>query len=173
MAITFVVEDGTVVAGANSYVSVSEADDIITVNIHQSTAWLALTTTQKEYLLIWATRTLDQYADWYGTKTDEDSPLRWPRTGVCDRDGNAIGANEIPQALKDATALLASSLRANDRSGEQGRDGVKRVRADVVEIELDENYRIGMLTDDLAFILKGLGLINTGSGIGFGQIVRS
>lgn len=173
MAITFTVEDGSVVAGANSYVSVAEADDIITVNIHQSTAWLALTNTNKEYLLIWATRTLDAYVDWEGVKTDEDSALRWPRTGVTDRDGNAVGVNEIPEQVKQATALLASSLREKDRSGEQGKDGVKRVKADVVEVELDSNYRIGMLTDDLAFLLKGLGIVNTGSSLGFGQIVRS
>lgn len=173
MAITFTVETGAVVSGANSYVSVSDATDIIDVNIHQSTAWNALSTTQQEYLLIWATRSLDAYVDWEGTKTDADSALRWPRTGVTDRDGNAVGINEIPEQLKQATALLASSLRATDRSGEQGRDGVRRVKADVVEIELDENYRIGMLTDDLAFLLKGLGIVNTGSSLGFGQIVRS
>ena len=173
MAIVFTVEDGSVVAGANSYVSVAEADDIITVNIHQSTAWLALSSTDKEYLLIWATRTLDYYVDWEGEKTDEDSALRWPRTGVTDRDGNTIDDDVIPDPVKEATALLASSLRAKDRSGEQGSDGVKRVKADVVEVELDSNYRIGMLTDDLAFILKGLGIVHTGSGVGFGQIVRS
>jgi len=81
--------------------------------------------------------------------------------------------DEIPQPVKVAVALLASSLRETDRSGEQGRDGVKRVKADVVEVELDPHYRIGMLTDDLTFVLRGLGVVNTGSSIGFGQIVRS
>lgn len=173
MAVVFTVEDGTGVAGANSYLSVAEADDILIVNIQNYATWSALTTQQKEYLLIWATRTIDQYVDWFGAKTDEDNALRWPRTGVTDRDGNAIDDDEIPQALKNAVAELAIRQAIADRTGEQGRDGIKRVKADVVEIEFDSDYRIGTLPDDIAFMLKGLGIVHTGRGVGFGIISRS
>jgi len=173
MAVVFTVEDGTVVVSANSYLTVAEADDILIVNIQNYATWSALTTQQKEFLLIWATKTIDYYVDWYGSKTDEDSALRWPRTGMTDRDGNTIETDEIPQVLKEAVATLALRQAISDRTGEQGRDGIRRVKADVVEVEFDSSYRIGTLPDDIAFMLMGLGIVHTGRGTGFGLIVRS
>ena len=43
MALDFVVETGTGLANATSYVSVEEADDLVSLNIHDST-WDTLTT---------------------------------------------------------------------------------------------------------------------------------
>ena len=173
MAFTFVVEDGTGTnAAANSYVSVEDADDIITTNIHISDSWDALTVSQKERLLVWASRYLDTQTRWKGYKTVDDSPLRWPRQGVCDRDDIEIDANTIPNQLKVATAEMARYLIDVDRSVERDTDGLERVKADVVEIEFLAGYRLPQVPSHIQYLVQGLGYISGGRGTRFARVVR-
>lgn len=171
MAFTFTVEDGTGLAAATSYVSVADADDILIVNIHAYSSWNALTTTQKEYLLAWASRYLDAHADWYGTKTVETSGLRWPRTGVTDRDGIALSSTAIPKQLKVATAEMARYLISEDRSTERSQDAIKMLKADVVEIEFIEGYRLPQIPSHLTYLIDGLGILRGGKP-NFAKITR-
>jgi len=159
-----VVEDGTVVDGANSYVDVDYADAYLSANIHVFAQWSALTVENKENLLIWATREIDAQATWYGVKTDEDSPLRWPRTNVKDVDGTPIGVNEIPTALKNAVCELARFLMVRDRTQETGKEGLKVLQADVVRLEFDEYYRAPVIPSTIGALLRGLGVIAGGNG---------
>jgi hypothetical protein len=69
MTFSLVVEDGSMVAGANSYVTVQEADDYIIQNFHAWPAWNALNLPTKQQLLAWACRYVDQRATWYGEQT--------------------------------------------------------------------------------------------------------
>jgi hypothetical protein len=164
MAFIFTVETGTGAdAAANSYVSVVEADDIITTNIHASVAWDALTTDQKERLLVWASRYVDDHTVWKGSKTVESSPLRWPRTGVCDRDDVLIDATTIPTQLKIAIAEMARYLVAEDRTVERDTDGLERVKADVVEIEFLAGYRLPSIPTNMQYLVAGLGVIFGGT----------
>ncbi len=190
MAFVFTVETGTGTnPAANSYVSVAAADDIITTNIHASVAWDMLTIPQKERLLVWASRYLDDHTSYKGMKTVPGSPqqtnfngqvipavapspLRWPRTGVCDRDGVLIGANEIPIQLKVATAEMARYLVEQDRTVERDTDGLERVKADVVEIEFLPGYRLPAVPNNMVYLMAGLGTISGGGGIQFGKAVR-
>ena len=82
MAFTFTVEDGSVVDGANSYATIAEADDYYAVDSNFFATWDALADADKEKLLAWGTRILDQRVRWNGSKTDTTSSLRWPRSGV-------------------------------------------------------------------------------------------
>lgn len=113
MAVTLVVEDGTGIATANSYLTVAEADAILCVNPVMYATWTALTAQQMDEYLVWASDYIDCYVQWFGTKTVPDSGLRWPRTGVCDCDGIEIGPNEIPDKLKTAVAQLAIFLTSS------------------------------------------------------------
>lgn len=172
MAFAFLVEDGTGLSTATSYVSVEDADDIIVMNIHASASWTTLTTAQKEYLLSWASRYLDERTRWYGSKSVETSALRFPRTGIVDRDGIAIAADAVPRQLKIATAEMARYLIEEDRSVERGQDALTRLKADVVELEFSEGYRLPKVPEHMAYLIQGLGSIGAGSGSKFKRIIR-
>jgi hypothetical protein len=172
MAFTFVVEDGTGLSTATSYVSVEDADDIIAMNIHASQTWGALDTTDKEYLLSWASRYLDERTRWFGYRMSETSGLRWPRYGVVDRDGILLSDSAIPKQLKVATAEMARYLIEEDRTTERSQDALSRIKADVIELEFVEGYRLPQVPTHMGYLLLGLGSISSGNGIKFKRIIR-
>ena len=196
MAFAFVVEDGSIVAGANSYVAVQEADDYLIQNPFVSPAWLALTTAQKQYYLTWATRYLDHRAVWNGETTTASNynqsgsslvqtwatpvsdtpqaqqPLRWPRVGVYDYDERLIPSSEIPVQLKAATIEMARYLLAQDRSVERPQDGLLEMRAGDVMLKFKPDYTLPIVPTDISFIIRGLGTIASGR-TNFSKITRA
>lgn len=172
MALVLIVEDGTIVPNANSFVTVAEADEYLQANIHVWPVWSDLSEESKEALLIWATRYLDQRAIWKGRKTNNTSALRWPRTGVKDADGEWIGDFTIPPQLKQATIEMARYLIESDRSTDRPQDGLSRLKVDVIELVFNQDYRLPEVPNEINMILSGLGLIKTGQG-GYARINRS
>lgn len=170
MTFSLVVEDGTGLPNANSYVSVSEADDILITNIH-NTAWAALSDSDKEKLLAWATRLVDTKATWYGHKTSSTSGLRWPRCGVTSKDMVVIPDNVIPENLKEAIAEMARYLVEVDRTVEQSKDGLESLKVDVIDMKFDKNYRLTQLPTLIWQIVSDLGYF--GVTIGAAKIIRS
>lgn len=162
MSFTFLVEDGTGLTGATSYASVAEADAYLAQNIHVLPTWRTLPSTTKQALLAWASRYLDQRANWYGTRTKANSGLRWPRTGVRDLDGNAIGSTVVPREVKAATIEMARYLIAEDRSDDRGQDALKELQVDVIKLVFDNSYRLPEVPNEIQFILRGLGTISAG-----------
>lgn len=156
MAFSFTVEDGTGLPSAKSYVSVEEADDFLATNIHASAAWDALSADTREKVLSWASRVLDDRLRWLGRPSTTTGALRWPRTGTSDRDGTPIPGNVIPRALKAATAELARFLVAEDRTAERDQDALTRLKADVVELEFVEGYRLKTIPASVTAMLTGL-----------------
>lgn len=133
----FLVEDGTGVDGANSYCSVADADDYHT--LRGNTAWTGVQSV-KEAALVKATDYIEQeYRDaWQGTRVTITQDLEWPRydmpSGV---DGYYRNADDIPQELKDATALLAIEyITSGELNPNLDRGGmVSREKTDVIETE--------------------------------------
>lgn len=162
MAFSFVVEDGTGLPNATSYVSLEEANDILTTNIH-NTSWDALGDSDKERLLAWSTSLLDAKADWEGQKAYPSSALRWPRKYVVDRDCIAIPSNVIPLQLKQATAQYARFLVDSDRTSEQETDGLTKIVVDVIELEFDSSYRLASVPSYIDDLLYGIGRIKGAS----------
>lgn len=156
MAFTFLVEDGTGLPDATSYVSVADADDILSVNPHIAEDWGALSETEKEQLLSWASRYLDMKAIWKGERAVETSALRWPRSGVVDRDEIELPDNEIPQQLRIATAEMARFLMLDDRASERSQDAISELKVDVVEIVFAKDYRLPPVPMVMHDLLKGL-----------------
>jgi len=104
---TITVEDGTVVANADSYLSVAAADTYFTEHDSPS-EWTGATTPGKEAALKYATRRLDNSYKWYSCIISTSQVLGWPRASFVDSEGRSIGgASIMPQALLDATAELA------------------------------------------------------------------
>jgi hypothetical protein len=159
MAYSFIVETGDNVPGSNSYVSLEEATDYLSQNIHVSASWAALTDDDKERLLSWATRYLDQQARWNGYKTYDDQSLRFPRTGVYDKDGTPLPPDVIPDQLKEATIEMARFLLAGDRGAPRGQDGLKKLKVDSIELVFRDDYTLPVVPPQLNLILRGLGTI--------------
>lgn len=95
-----VIEDGSVVTGANSYVTLAEAQAYA---VARGSTSASIT----EVKLISAMDYLESLrADYQGSKISGDQVLQWPRTGVV-VDDFAIGDDEIPSCLKAAQCQLA------------------------------------------------------------------
>ena len=171
MAFSFVVEDGTGLDNATSYVSVANADDYFAVDLNAA-GWTALTTEQKELQLGWATRFLDQKTTWKGSPATTVQALRWPRTGTYDRDGVAIGGSVVPDEVAAATCELARWLLTNNPSAGQDVEYLRRVVVDVVEVEYQENTTQTAYPSILNAILTGLGSFTVGRAQ-FSRIARA
>jgi len=172
MAFTFAVETGMADPDANSYVTVEYADDYIETNIHSSTEWLALSDGTKERLLVRASKILDVRVAWEGERVDQDSGLRWPRSGVYDRDGFLIAEDSIPVALMDAVAEFASYLMGSDWTAPSSNNGFKEIQVGPIEIKFDHEYRQIAIPDTVTMLLEGLGLANSGRRPAFKKIIR-
>lgn len=105
---------------ADSYASRDEATAYCGTRLY--TGWTAVDDEAKDNLLRWAVILLDAYPRaWTGAAASDTQALRWPRTGMKDRDGRAIpsaGAASIPLALKRAQAELAWQLNKADKTGD-------------------------------------------------------
>lgn len=169
-----VVEDGSIVAGANSYVSLADADAYL-ANALTASVWTALTDPAKEALLIAASRWLDQQAVWHGYKVDADSAMRWPRSGVCDRDNLPVAEDEIPQQLMEAVMELALFFATpeNDPTRYADLQGFEEITVDVITLRFAQGYdaTTKKLLPGLNTMLRGLGGVSFG-GRGFAPIVR-
>lgn len=167
MAFTFLVETGIGLTGATSYVSVAEAEDYFAIDPNAADILAA----DLEQYLPWASRIIDQKTQWTGSKAVATSGLRWPRSGVYDKDDIRIESNVVPKAVKDATCEVARFLLTYNPASGTGVENLKRIAVDVVEIE----YQDGIGQEDwpsiIAEILAPLGTFRSG-GMGFAKISR-
>lgn len=175
MAFSFVVEDGSADSDATSYCELEFADDYIEANIHVSTEWFDLEEEDRQRLLVRASKYLDRQVNWNGERVDQDSGLRWPRSGVYDSDGFEIPDNVIPVALKEAVAEFASYLMTDDWTRQEGGgNGLKEVKVDVIDVKFDTDMSArGSVPSQVIAILDGLGTVNTGKRPGFKKIIRT
>ncbi|RLE28258.1 MAG: hypothetical protein DRJ65_00075 [Acidobacteria bacterium] len=128
----FTVETGAGVAGANSYLSVADADTYHTDRANSG--WTGADAV-KQAALIEATDYLEAHYQWStGYKTSDDQGLSWPRSGAIDRHGWAIDSDEVPQEVKGATAYLALQGLSAALGGPLGREQ-KKVKVASVEVE--------------------------------------
>lgn len=127
----FTVEDGSIVSGANSYLSVADAD---TYHSDRGNAdWAAATTGAKQSALIRATDYIEQkYSERFkGDYASDDQELSWPRYGLCE-----VESDVIPKELKNAVAILALEALSDDLNPTLDRGGaIKREKVDVLETE--------------------------------------
>lgn len=146
MATTFVVEDGTGKADANSYISEADADQY--VENHSGDAdWLAGAQADKEKALRLATQYIDnEYRGCFkGVRANEDQALAWPRSGATDEDDRPIESDVLPQVLLDATTEMAlvsfggTELMPSDSSF----GTIKKERNEVGPIEEEIEYMGG------------------------------
>lgn len=162
-----VVEDGTGLATANSYVTVAEADAYLRLRGRAAT-WDTYSPDAKAGHLVAATDYLDAMSTWRGQILTSTQALGWPRGGALDKWGRFIVAGTVPRLVKTATIEIASL-------GEITREGGPAVTRKVVgpiEIEYDtaQDQSVGRARYKLAFDLVASLATNGATTIG---LVRS
>lgn len=160
-----VVEDGNGLPTANSYLSVLEADDILSVMASVS-AWDAQVLETKEALLMWATRLLDQRVTWAGRKFHPTGGLAWPRIFAKDREGFPIDDDVVPKQVKVATAVMANHLltSAADPEAADGAINLTSLKVDVIQLQFDTDILKQKYPSEIRYILQGLGNVSMGRG---------
>lgn len=127
-------------ANANSYLEVAEFDTYVSERLWVPAAVTNADQATKEKALIQATRYIDALVTWNGAAATTTQSLAWPRTGMVDRNGNAIPNNVIPSELKAATAEFAVQLLVSDRTADSDieRLGITDLKAGPVSLSFKE-----------------------------------
>ena len=126
-----VVEDGTGSNPlANSYVSEAE------LTTYATDRGITLIGVASQLLLL-SMDTIET-RKYQGSKTSNDQPLSWPRSGVV-VNGSSIDSDEIPSDLKTAQIVTALSVDAGVNPMGQIDPAVKREKVDVIEVEYQDN----------------------------------
>ena len=158
-----IIEDGTGVAGANSYASVETADSYHSAR--GNSTWTEASTSPdqgKTAALIRATQSLDAIyrSRFPGTKTNgRDQTLEWPRTDATDAEDEVIDDEEIPTEVIHALCELAlrELVEAGSTTPDLERGGaIKRLKAGSVEIEYGSNASLNTTFQTVDGILAGL-----------------
>lgn len=124
------VEDGSIVTGANSYVS--DAD----FAAYASDRGYTVTGTAAE-LLLRAALYVEQLS-FKGDKKTKAQRMQWPRYNV-EIDGFYIESDEIPQQLIDLQCEVALAIDGGDDPLSTIGRSVKREKVDVIEREFMDN----------------------------------
>lgn len=109
ITLQFIVEDGTCVSNANSYISLEDANQYMTNK--GRTDWLALSDEQKKISIIKGTEYVDNLYRWRGHRLDAEQNLSWPRIDRFRNDWlldiDHLPLKGIPRRLKDAVCEAA------------------------------------------------------------------
>lgn len=165
-----IVEDGSGLPNAESYLSVADANDY-----HKkrgNTAWSDLSTEDKEICLRRATDYMVQVyrLNWAGVRKEDIQALDWPRYLVPRLDAEALYSyyeeDEVPTEVKNACAELALRAISGDLAPDLDRL-TKREKLDKIEIEYDTvnglPYKKYRAIDNMLRPLMKAGGMNTNS----------
>lgn len=131
---SLIVEDGSVVAGAESYISVADA-----TSYHSkrgNSTWALLTTAQMEEALRRATDYMTQVyrIKWLGSLVSGTQSLDWPRVIASRADGALVASDSVPNDVMNVCAELALKAGAGELAPDLGRR-VTKEKVDVIEVE--------------------------------------
>jgi len=136
-----IIEDGSIVAGANSYVSLAEARAYATARNKS----IPTDDTSLESLLILAMDYLEaQRARFEGSKVSAEQELQYPREGVI-VDGIELASTVIPSILKQAQIRLAMEASGGvDLMPTRSGAFVKKETVGPIETEYSEKIGISL-----------------------------
>lgn len=167
MAITLIIEDGSIVEDANTYVDSAGAFATAYFEAHlYATTWTAATSEQKKAAVVQATRTIDSLITWKGRKTDQDQPRQWPRYQVF-AEGFLVPDDQVPRAVQEATLEMAMALlernRLADSAATQGVNALKLGQG-ALELELtpDKTTELKAIPDIVRQLLEPYGMTKGG-----------
>lgn len=135
-------------ASSNSFGSLAEAEAYFEARLY-SDAWSgAASDDVKKQALIMATQQIVNETCWTGSPATTTQALPWARTGMYDRNGNAIASNVIPQDLKNAQFEMALALLKSDRTTESDVEalGLTKLKAGPVELGFSGEAKASVVT---------------------------
>lgn len=179
MAIALIVEDGTGVAGANTYVALADYGAYAEAHLYAD-AYTAATDDRKNRSLVMAARTIDSQVQFVGRRATIGQALEWPRTLSAGRQGvlaygfipgqnwspMTFDGELIPRLLKQAQCELAIGLLGRDRTADPDSAGIKRLNLgqQAIEVEFDATTVPAMLPPIVLAMLSRLGEVRGKSG---------
>lgn len=146
-----IVEDGTGLATANSYASVSDVRVYFSIR-PEDTAITALTDVQIENLLTRSTELLDLYFSYSGTRKTETQALEWPRIlahNTCtDRD---VSDSIVPKEVQKSVIELVNYLRVKDTADTSSdyqdviqSNEIKELELDVLRVMFNDKNKLNV-----------------------------
>ena len=144
---TLIIEDGSVVANANSYITVAQFKD------WADSRGITYGTDQE------VEQGILRAMDWFerqffiGNKANENQPLQWPRTEAL-IDGYYADATEIPKEV--VTALYEATKVELDGNSELNNEDRRTIREQVgdISVEYAENSNNRITTPALTFAMN-------------------
>lgn len=126
-----IIEDGSIVAGAESFVTAAEFTDYAD---KRGGEYPATEAEQEQLLRLAVDYLFREERKMQGYRVSEDQDLMYPRSGVC-RYGFTVASDEIPQELKNAQIEAALYQNENELLINSSGQNVKKGKLDVMEIE--------------------------------------
>lgn len=164
---------------ANSYSSLAQGETYIDTLVPSTLqdAWVNAGEDDQTRALIMATRLLDTWFEWYGSITNLNQALLWPRRGVLRPGisegqvmsgavnpwhipfGTTLPENEIPQLLIDATVELARQLLAGDRIADSDTEtqGISSLTAGSIALTFRAGITAKVIPDAVLSLVNMLG----------------
>lgn len=138
----FIVEDGSIVAGANAYITLAE----FAAYWSDRNVTLSQSDGEQQAAIVVATQYVDLNNSFKGDIVSASQSLSWPRKGVTDKEGRDIADDVIPDQLKNAIAEYAKrqlDLSAGLQPDVGDTGAVKRTKKKVDVIETETEYQDG------------------------------
>ena len=149
----FVFDSTAKSATANSYVSVSEADDYFAAHL-DSNFW-PTASKDKQAALVMATNRIDAET-FQGRRTELTQSLQWPRLWVVTRDSNII-----PRELKIATfemALHYLKMKAGEFTvDENDLETLDKYKVGPLDVQIKSNVKADRIPTKVKQLLKAIG----------------
>lgn len=143
-------------ATANSYVSVSEADDYFAAHL-DSNFW-PTSLKEKQAALVMATNRIDAET-FQGRRTELTQSLQWPRSYVVARD--FIDTDIIPRELKIATfemALHYLKMKAGEFTvDENDLETLDKYKIGPLDVQIKANVKADRIPTKVKQLLKAIG----------------
>ena len=161
-------------ADANSYVTLAEADAYFTDTFGRP-LWADRPESDREALIITASRTLDQYMAWSGLPATDTQSMGWPRRQTYDQFGVLYPDNLVPRTLKYAVYEVAYLLLESGpiSFGEQTLD---RIKVASIELEFSKDSVDSGLPKFIETLLGNLGtpvLVGGNNAITIARLIRT
>jgi len=154
-----IVENGTGLINADSYVSIEFADNYFSAR--GVSGWVALTQNVKEQSLIRATDFIDNIYQWCGKKATSEQSLRFPRINIVDYEGQPVEG--VPTCLKKAVceaAQITSNgtelFQTKNENGDVISETITTLSFTYAKSDKSESTTQTTLYDSINTLLRGL-----------------
>ena len=148
---TLIVETGSIIANANSYVSVNDAQAFLSargVSIDHND-------NKCESLLLRSMDVLNAL-DYCGTRSTVAQALPFPRSGVSLSDSRPLADNAIPPELIAAQVWCAYYIWMGSDPSAVSVAGVKREKVDALEVEYATSSKTSITVSDMPNVKNAL-----------------